>query len=387
MARLAVSVCLCLLWSLGAAWVPSHSTDRSTRLNAELRPGSLEAATAELGRVPYGEASRKYRRTVYSHKDWVRHRSNNRLVENVRGMFISGVIRQLQREIALIASVATFCVVWNDLLVPSNDMLPHLCLPMLPFTLSSPALGLLLVFRTNASYQRWLEARMRWGVIVAQSRNAVRMASTFADLREDGREALDELATAVWATARSIMNKLAGPEDELEYQRELQDAYPSQPGLVQRLVDSPDRSASALMQASLVLDRIPVDEKRRVETDKSLAIMGDTISACDKIFTSPVPLVYTRHTARFLTIWMLLLPFAIHDEFIKADASGLPTIPASAVLALFLFGIEELAIQLEEPFSILPMQKLCDEIRSVTKGLIDWSEASQVEDAKVKALK
>ena len=29
-------------------------------------------------------------------------------------------------------------------------------LPALPFTLASPALGLLLVFRTNASYARWV---------------------------------------------------------------------------------------------------------------------------------------------------------------------------------------------------------------------------------------
>jgi predicted membrane chloride channel (bestrophin family) len=36
------------------------------------------------------------------------------------------------------------------------------------------------------------------------------------------------------------------------------------------------------------------------------------------------------------------------------------TIPATAVLALFLFGIEELGIQIEEPFGILPLEALCD---------------------------
>jgi putative membrane protein len=138
------------------------------------------------------------------------------------------------------------------------------------------------------------------------------------------------------------------------------------------------------MEASIVLDDIPVDEKRRVEIDKSLVlVIGDTMSATDRIFTSPVPLVYTRHTARFLIVWMLLLPFAIHDEFLKADASGLPTIPASApVLSLFLFGIEELAVQLEEPFSILPMQGYCDEIREVGDWIIDWKVQSRKERTK-----
>lgn len=35
-------------------------------------------------------------------------------------------------------------------------------------------------------------------------------------------------------------------------------------------------------------------------------------------------------------------------------------LPASSILAFFLFGVDELAMQLEEPFSILPMQAFCD---------------------------
>ena len=31
-------------------------------------------------------------------------------------------------------------------------------------------------------------------------------------------------------------------------------------------------------------------------------------------------------------------------------------------MAIFFFGIEELAVQLEEPFSILPLNKLCDSV-------------------------
>ena len=37
-------------------------------------------------------------------------------------------------------------------------------------------------------------------------------------------------------------------------------------------------------------------------------------------------------------------------------------LPASAIIAFFLFGVDELAMQLEEPFSILPMQVFCDEV-------------------------
>ena len=85
-----------------------------------IRPGSLLAATLEQGRVPYGEESRKYRRTVYSHKDWIRHRSSERLVPNLNGMFMSGIVRQLQSEILLMAGVASIVVLWNSFLVTWN---------------------------------------------------------------------------------------------------------------------------------------------------------------------------------------------------------------------------------------------------------------------------
>jgi predicted membrane chloride channel (bestrophin family) len=47
-------------------------------------------------------------------------------------------------------------------------------LPLQPFTLSSPALGLLLVFRTNGAFQRFFEARALWGALINYSRNCVR---------------------------------------------------------------------------------------------------------------------------------------------------------------------------------------------------------------------
>ena len=46
-----------------------------------------------------------------------------------------------------------------------------------PFNLSSFALSLLLVFRTNSSYSRWLDARKIWGGVVNRSRDLVRQVS------------------------------------------------------------------------------------------------------------------------------------------------------------------------------------------------------------------
>ena len=129
----------------------------------EGREGSLAAATKALGKVPYGEQSRKYRRTVFKHDDWVNHRqSSSKVFDNLQSVFFSGVVRQLRPQVGVVSAVAAVVMTWNIYLVDfasSNNVdLPFLTLPTVPFTLSSPALGLLLVFRTNAAYARhgWL---------------------------------------------------------------------------------------------------------------------------------------------------------------------------------------------------------------------------------------
>jgi ion channel-forming bestrophin family protein len=105
----------------------------------------------------FGEESRRYRRTVFTHDDWVRHRSPDRFWRNVKTFFTSGVYKNIGNEVAVVTAVATFIVIYNALLggytdfsgvqheaVIQNSLLPKLGLPLTPFTLSSPSLGLLL---------------------------------------------------------------------------------------------------------------------------------------------------------------------------------------------------------------------------------------------------
>lgn len=92
--------------------------------------------------------------------------------------------------------VSLFVILWNGSLFGYSDLsntphpglwgdLPpsslHLSLPIAIFKLSSPALGLLLVFRTNTSYARWLEARIAWGRVVAHCRNIMRQATLWIE--------------------------------------------------------------------------------------------------------------------------------------------------------------------------------------------------------------
>ena len=76
-----------------------------------------------------------------------------------------------------------------------------------------------------------------------------------------------------------------------------------------------------------------------------------------------------RHTARFLSAWLLLLPLGLWDGFSAFLESPWATSGRNP-RRIFLFGIEELAVQLEEPFSILPLEALCEDVQTAANDMV-----------------
>jgi Bestrophin, RFP-TM, chloride channel len=107
--------------------------------------------------IPDGEAQRQFRRTVYSHDDWKKHRSQDRFFFYLAAVFKSGVYKNLAREVALTTFIATVVCIYNGLVggfvgldgvlqdpILSAPFLVKIGLPLTPFTLASSSLGLLL---------------------------------------------------------------------------------------------------------------------------------------------------------------------------------------------------------------------------------------------------
>ena len=63
----------------------------------------------------------------------------------------------------------------------------------------------------------------------------------------------------------------------------------------------------------------------------------------------------------FLGVWLVSLPIGIYDESLVDGAHWL-AVPVVVIIGGFLLGIEELASQIEEPFSILPLEAMCDDM-------------------------
>lgn len=138
---------------------PIHASPTTPKITNIIRQQSSSHLVLSLeGRIRFSEsneASRQYRRTVYTFKDWPVHRSPERFRDGVKTFFASRILRGLFRQVAFVGWVATFTVVWNGVTggfvdlagVPRAPLLkglPMLVLPMEVFSLTSSSLGLLL---------------------------------------------------------------------------------------------------------------------------------------------------------------------------------------------------------------------------------------------------
>ena len=105
--------------------------------------------------IPGGEAQRPFRRTVYTHDDWKKHRSQDRFIYYLQAILGSGVYDNLAREVLAVTAIATALVFYNGCAGGFTDLLggkspavlpdlPKLTLPLAAFTITSPSLGLLL---------------------------------------------------------------------------------------------------------------------------------------------------------------------------------------------------------------------------------------------------
>ena len=72
-----------------------------------------------------------------------------------------------------------------------------------------------------------------------------------------------------------------------------------------------------------------------------------------------------------LKVWQLLLPFDLYNV-LQGSWNHVAVILLVVIISIFSFGLEELAVQLEEPFSIFSMQGFCNNIYDNAHDIIVW---------------
>merc|ERR1719310_2657558 len=263
----------------------------------------------------YSEAARPYRRSVFFHENWVKHRSKDRYRTEMATFFDSGVIRSLSTEILGVTGIAAAVVAINMLIGGYDDlsMVHHaapfpvplmkaLSLPALPFSIAMPALSLLLVFRTNTAYFRWNEARTLWGGLINNCRNIVRQSNTFFPDDPYHNELKRRMAAETHAFIRSLRNFLRGPTDDNTLRTELYEMVDQGlmcPEQADAVMAASNRPMFCLSGLSATLRKANIGTIQAGRIDSTISTLVDLTGANERIFKSPIPLVYSRLTARF----------------------------------------------------------------------------------------
>jgi len=88
--------------------------------------------------------------------------------------------------------------------------------------------------------------------------------------------------------------------------------------------------------------------------ERDLYELYQVCGGCERLFTSPIPPTMTRHVVRSMGLWFLAMPIGLIGSLSPA------AIVAFTFATSYIFlGIEELGVQVEQPFDILPLWQLC----------------------------
>lgn len=259
------------------------------------------------------------------------------------------------------------CILWSVAVVWWHLHVFSVAMAVTVHSLVGVALGLLLVFRTNASYDRFWEGRKLWGSIVNDTRNLVRAAT--AHLGAD-RDLLTQLVrwTAIFPYA--AMSTLRGSSEVGPAALEL--TPEERVGLLksQHLALHVSQNMTAILKKAY--DKGLITDIITVSLDLGVRQLIDWIGACERIRKTPLPFAYVVHLRRALVIYCFTLPFALVRDYQWF------TVLDVALVTFVFFGIEEIGVEIEGPFghdeNDLPLEEICETIHKniyVMAGMIE----------------
>ncbi len=270
---------------------------------------------------------------IYDPKNWIRI-----LLDFPR----SPVFRTLALDVIAAGAWAAL-VVWIE-----TDVI-HVAVPLGPSFLSilGIILGLLLVFRTNTSYDRWWEGRRLWGQLVNISRGlAHQLDAQLPPAAPQRAEYADVLLQFPRALAEHLRRPRGAPG-------------PHGPNrLVQTLSHAVHRDIGA--------GHLP--REAIVALTPLLLAFDEVTGACERIRNTPIPFSYSSYIKQFVLLYALIMPFGLVREF------GYGTVIASMFTFFATMGLELLATEIEEPFGTdrndLPLEELAERIGGDARTLL-----------------
>lgn len=308
-------------------------------------------------------------RTLYSHENWVQHRSSYRHIRHLLSSLSSRVILSLIPPVIAFTLFAVLIAGYNSAVFVHwlPEFFPTLRASSLPYQLTAPALALLLVFRTEASYSRYEEGRKAWTKVVAGTNDFARqvIASVEGSSEKSLKKAILQYIMAFPVALKCHLIYGSDMERDLENLLEADD--------LAVVLSSKHRPRCIIEFISQGLQMLHLEESKRNLLETKISCFHEGIGVCEQLMGIPIPLSYTRLTSRFLVLWHLTLPIILWD-----DCNWI-VVPATFISAASLFCIEEVGVLIEEPFPMLALDELCKMVRNNIQESIASEKVIQVQ--------
>ena len=280
--------------------------------------------------------------TLWGKKEWdqqiaYKHGPHRRYARVLARSIYSPLMRGLAPTIALLSVWSVF-VFQKKLTITANGL----------GFLASP-IGLLLAFRVNSCVSRFHAAREMWGRMTFACRDVASTLSACSEIDAETKARCGALLTAYAWCAKSASTFEEPPQQVV---RTLLNEEDSTKVLKAR---KPALTCLSLVRKATIA--LPLGHHVEKELYHSISDLNLLYGGIERLISTPLAPMYMRHYQRGLLAWLFLLPCGLT----KAGCSTALKLVCVVASAAYLFlGIDEIGLQIEQPFFVMPVHALAE---------------------------
>lgn len=354
---------------------------------------------------------------LWSFDDWERHQRQSifRYIRHIKTWPRSTTVHNI---LPTIAAEIIWCIfVFRLTQRGEQSMTPGLSSKYaVTLTFMQAPILLLLTLRTNRALDRMLESRTAWGALSRTTKSLMGLICAYIMPQQpETAMIMARYLTFIGWSLKGMLRK----DDHDEY---MMDIFTSVPMEKEWLLQTPGKRPMAIVarlrymmaelgkHSSSHSSLLPPVILHRMES--ILYDIESSIGTCARLASSPIPPTYTRHTSRVLVCYMFLLPFAlckcisvchtygsikmymvvsnlnssnnINTFIYTFSPVGMGSALSSAVItatftSYVLVGIDEIGLEIEMPFNLLPMYDLCSAIQNdIVRQVVQYDDMAML---------
>ena len=160
-----------------------------------------------------------------------------------------------------------------------------------------------------------------------------------ATVRSECRyESLSQFIKMVCSFQRILARQLPKPDNKAAFQAEIQNNIHSDTS--EAIIVATHRPNRDLHEISTSVNSTPIHFLRSNYIDKDIMTFEDTSGGCKCLFSYLAPVFFTCHTARFPTIFHILLTFGPYNVFRRSWNHMAIMIPVAVIYIYSYFSLE-----------------------------------------------